>query len=93
MASETRHETFAELEARAQRAERALADALRERNELWAQLQTRIAQERHVEHMQQVLADMQGSLSWRLTAPLRSVKRLGGRIGAAQTLKPRFRRR
>jgi hypothetical protein len=93
VASETNHETTAALEARAQRAERALADALRERNELWAELQTRTAQERHVEHMQQVLADMQTSLSWRLTAPLRTVKRLGGPVGTAQALRHRFRRR
>jgi len=93
VASETNDETTTELEARVQRAERALADALRERNKLWAQLQTRIAQERQVEHMERVLADMQASLSWRLTAPLRLVKRLGGPMRAVHLVRRRLRRR
>ena len=70
------HATAAELDARAQHLARALEDALRERNELWAQLQRHTARERELEQMQLVLADIQSSLSWRLTAPLRLAKRL-----------------
>jgi hypothetical protein len=69
-------------ETRAQRAEEALAQALRERNELWAELQTRKAQERQLEHQQRVIEAMQSSVSWRITAPLRLVKRAGGPLAA-----------
>ena len=80
-------------EARAQRAEEALAEALRERNELWAQLQTRTAQERQLEHQQRVIDAMQSSVSWRITAPLRLVKRAGGPLGVLQKLLARLGRR
>jgi hypothetical protein len=82
MASETNDDTASTPEERLERAEAALQDALRERNALWAQLQTRTAEERHVEHLQRVIAAMEGSLSWRITAPLRVLKRLLGSPGA-----------
>ena len=80
-------------ETRARRAEEALAEALRERNELWAQLQTRTAQERLLEHQQRVIDAMQSSVSWRITAPLRLVKRAGGPIGVLRKLLGRLGRR
>jgi len=73
-------------ETRAQRAEEALAQALQERNELWAQLQTRNAQDRQLEHQQRVIEAMTSSLSWRITAPLRMVKRAGGPLAALRKL-------
>jgi hypothetical protein len=80
-------------ETRARRAEEALAEALRERNELWAQLQTRTAQERQLEHQQRVIDAMQSSVSWRITAPLRLVKRAGGPMGVLHKLLARLGRR
>jgi hypothetical protein len=80
-------------ETRAQRAEEALAQALRERNELWAQLQTRNAQDRQLEHQQRVIEAMTSSLSWRITAPLRLVKRAGGPLAALRKLLARVAKR
>jgi hypothetical protein len=80
-------------ETRAQRAEEALADALRERNELWAQLQTRTAEDRRVEHLERVVEAMQSSVSWRITAPLRTVKRVGGPAAALRKLLARLGKR
>lgn len=73
-------------ETRAQRAEEAFAHALRERNELWAELQTRNAQDRQLEHQRRVIEAMTTSLSWRITAPLRLVKRAGGPVAALRKL-------
>jgi uncharacterized protein YhaN len=78
--------TDVDAETRAQRAEEALAQALRERNELWAQLQTRNAQDRQLEHQRRVIEAMTSSLSWRITAPLRLVKRAGGPLAALRKL-------
>ncbi len=80
-------------EIRAQRAEEALADALRERNELWAQLQSRTAEDRRVEHLERVVEAMQSSVSWRITAPLRTVKRVGGPAAALRKLLARLGKR
>ena len=80
-------------ETRAQRAEEALAQALRERNELWAELQTRNAQDRQLEHQQRVIEAMQSSVSWRITAPLRLVKRAGGPLAALRKLVAKLGRR
>ena len=80
-------------ETRAQRAEEALADALRERNELWAQLQTRTAEDRRVEHLERVVEAMQSSVSWRITAPLRTLKRVGGPAAALRKLLARLGKR
>ena len=66
--------------------------ALRERNELWAQLQNRTAQRRELEHLQSLLSDIQSSLSWRLTAPLRRAKRLRDPALAVDALQRRLRR-
>ena len=80
-------------ETRAQRAEEALAQALAERNELWAQLQTRNAQDRQLEHQRRVIEAMQTSVSWRITAPLRLVKRAGGPFAALRKLLAKLGRR
>ncbi len=80
-------------ETRAQRAEEALAGALRERNELWAQLQSRTAEDRRVEHLERVVEAMQSSVSWRITAPLRTLKRVGGPAAALRKLLARLGKR
>ena len=80
-------------ETRAQRAEQALAQALAERNELWAQLQTRNALDRQLEHQQRVIEAMTTSLSWRITAPLRLVKRAGGPLATLRKLLAKLGRR
>ncbi len=59
-------------EERATRAEAALEEALKERNELWAELQRRVSAERELEHYRNAYHHLVYSHSWRLTAPLRS---------------------
>jgi hypothetical protein len=63
-------------EQRALRAEAALEEALAERTRLWQELHERAASERELEYYRSLATKMQGSLSWRLTAPLRAVKRI-----------------
>jgi len=80
---------------RALEAEAALAAALVERNELWQELHKRAADEREIEYYRRLNAQIEGSLSWRLTAPLRMVK--GGALKArsllaARRAEPRLRR-
>lgn len=65
--------------------ERALA-AERWRDEAWAPLQELAAQAQRADDLEARVAQMEGSLSWRLTAPLRALaearralrRRLGG---------------
>jgi hypothetical protein len=52
----------------------ALEEALRERARLWEQLHEQKALEREVEDLRRKVARMEGSLSWRLTKPLRVAK-------------------
>ena len=65
-------------EARARRAEDALEEAIAERTALWEQLHRRVAQERALDHCRQLVAQLEGSLSWRITAPLRRAKAAAG---------------
>ena len=46
----------------------------RERARLWEQLHEQRAAEREVEHLRAKIAQMESSLSWRITRPLRDVK-------------------
>lgn len=59
-------------EERANRAESALAEALAERNKLWAELQRRVSAERELEHYRHAYHHLTHSHSWRLTSPLRN---------------------
>jgi hypothetical protein len=51
-----------------------LAEANAERARLWAQLNERRATEHELVEVRKLVERMQGSPSWRLTAPLRSAK-------------------
>ena len=74
-------------EERAHRAEEALEEALRERNELWRDLHRGVALERELEHCRELNMQFESSLSWRITAPLRVAKRLShGAEGRARAL-------
>ena len=69
------------------RQDEALAQALEERNRLWAQLQEREAQYAELEHWRRRVADIEGSLAWRITKPLRLLKRaLSEPVTALQVL-------
>ena len=55
------------------------ADELRAENaRLWAENNRLRAQAREVEYYEQLAAHMEGSVSWKLTAPLRTAKRVAG---------------
>jgi hypothetical protein len=56
------------------RAEAALEEVMAERNRLWEELHQRAAREHELEYYKTMTEQMRGSLSWRLTAPLRTVK-------------------
>jgi hypothetical protein len=68
-----------ELQDRLRRAEVALEDALAERNRLWEELNARRAAENEVDDVRRLLAAMEASPSWRITAPLRSAKAFVGK--------------
>ena len=72
--SETHTNGPLDVEDRLHRAESALVDALRERNELWEDAHRVRALERELEEVRAMVADMTSSVSWRLTAPLRIFK-------------------
>ena len=84
--------TSLDPDERLAQAELALDELRRERNALWAELQERKAQERHVAHLERTIADLQGSVSWRITAPLRTVKRLGGPLATLRAIRRKLRR-
>jgi hypothetical protein len=55
------------------------ADELRAENaRLWAENNRLRAQARDVEYFEQLAARMEGSVSWKITAPLRTAKRVAG---------------
>ena len=53
-----------------------LAELAAERARLWEEVQRLRAERRDVEYHEQRLAQLESSLSWRLTAPLRRAKTL-----------------
>jgi hypothetical protein len=55
-------------------ADEALEEVLRERARLWEQLHEQRALEREVEDLRARVAHMEGSVSWRVTKPLRVAK-------------------
>jgi hypothetical protein len=62
-------------EERARRAEEALAEVTRERNRLWAELQSRNAAEADIEYWQSRASDIERSRWWKAGFPLRYAKR------------------
>ncbi|HEV7847362.1 MAG TPA: hypothetical protein VGO83_14005 [Thermoleophilaceae bacterium] len=62
-------------EERARRAEEALAEVTRERNRLWAELQSRNAAEADIEYWQNRASDIERSRWWKAGFPLRYAKR------------------
>jgi hypothetical protein len=81
--------TETDWEQRALRAEAALERTLEERNRLWEELHRHKAQKREVEHLTVKVSRMEGSLSWKLTKPIRTLKRLALRIRNADRSKLR----
>ena len=62
-------------EERARRAEAALAEAVDERNRLWAELQEKNAAEADAEYWRSRAEDIERSRWWRAGFPLRYLKR------------------
>jgi hypothetical protein len=60
--------------------ETALAEARAERARLWEEVQRLRAERREVEYYEKLAAHMAGSVSWKLTSPLRTAKRLATRV-------------
>jgi hypothetical protein len=70
----------------------SLQEALAERNRLWEELRSRDAKEQELEYWRKRATDMEGSLSWQLTAPLRLAARAArDPIGALRALVRRLR--
>jgi hypothetical protein len=68
------HESGNEIDERIVQAEAALEEVMAERNRLWDELHQRTAREHELEYYKTMTEQMSGSLSWRLTAPLRTFK-------------------
>jgi hypothetical protein len=66
--------TAADWEARARTAEARVQELAAERARLWEELHQLRAQDRAVEQAQAVVRYMEGTVSWKLTRPLRDVK-------------------
>lgn len=54
--------------------DKALEEALAERNRLWEELQRNNAALEDVKTLRELVASMESSVSWRITAPLRALK-------------------
>ena len=70
--------------ARALQAEARLEEALAERARLWEELHLLRAREREEEHFYRLYRSLEGSVSWKLTKPLRSAKALAARVKRAR---------
>ena len=80
MAGDPETASAEELRAEAERwRERALA-AERWRDEVWAPLNERAARAREAEDLQARLHEVESSVAWRLTAPLRAASALVRRV-------------
>ena len=64
-----------DIQARLERTEKALAEALEEKARLWDEANRRRAAEQELAEVRKMVQQMEGSPSWRVTAPLRQVKR------------------
>jgi hypothetical protein len=68
--------TTTDWESRARTAEARVEELAAERARLWEEVHQLRAERRSVEHYKDVAGYMEDSASWRLTKPLRDVKRL-----------------
>jgi hypothetical protein len=75
--------TQTDLERRLAAAEAALAEARAERARLWEEVNRLRAERREVEYYERLAAQMEGSVSWQVTAPLRSAKTLAVKVRRA----------
>jgi hypothetical protein len=64
------------VSTREEELETALAEARAERARLWEENQRLRAQQREVEYYEALAAHMAGSVSWKITEPLRTAKRV-----------------
>lgn len=69
--SQSAPDTDIDWRSRAIAAEECVAELRRERARLWEQLHQERAREREEEHFYRLYRDLEASLSWRLTRPLR----------------------
>lgn len=67
-------------EQRALAAEAALEEARAERARLWEELQRLRRERQDVAHLRGVVRHMEGSVSWKVTEPLRAAKTLAIRV-------------
>ena len=67
-------------QARALEAEARVAELAEERARLWDEVNRLRAERRDVEYYQHRAAQMQGSVSWQITAPLRVGKSLSVKV-------------
>ena len=72
--------THDDVAARLAAAEAALAAARAERARLWEEVCRLRAERREVEYYEKVAAQMETSVSWQVTAPLRAGKALAGKV-------------
>ncbi len=61
---------------RAQDVEQALAEALAERNRLWAQLHEQRADQRELEYLRRELKTIHGSTMWKIAGHYQRIKQL-----------------
>jgi hypothetical protein len=73
--AEARQAEFARDEQLRQ-AEAALAESLEERNRLWAEVNRLHVLAHENEYLRRLYSDLETSLSWRLTKPLRMLERI-----------------
>ena len=59
--------------------EKALEEALAERNRLWAELNERQVDQRELEHLRTELRKVHGSAMWRLTGRLKRLRHVVGK--------------
>jgi hypothetical protein len=62
-------------EEQLRQAEAALAESLEERNRLWAEVKRLQVLQHENEYLRRLYSDLESSLSWRLTKPLRKLQR------------------
>jgi hypothetical protein len=73
-------ETHTDWKARAEAAEARVAELAAERTRLWEEVNRLRAVHREVDYYERLATQMQGSVSWRITAPLRIGKVLAAKL-------------